>query len=74
MQWLKQNLDILTNVLDFNPEVPEQVQSAGTFGVDTVAEDGHGNLVAMTTNLKRVIMRDCKTDPDAHVALSSCYW
>ena len=43
--WLRDNIDILNDVLGFELSGAENEQSAGSFSVDIVAEDGNGNPV-----------------------------
>ena len=43
--WLRDNIDILNDVLGFELSGAESEQSAGSFNVDIVAEDGNGNPV-----------------------------
>lgn len=43
--WLRDNIDILNDVLGFELSGAENEQNAGSFNVDIVAEDGNGNPV-----------------------------
>jgi len=44
-RWLKENIDVLDDVLDFTLTNAEREQSAGDFSVDLVAQDDAGNPV-----------------------------
>ncbi len=52
-QWLQDNIDVLSNVLDINLSNPEREQNAGTFNVDIVAEDDSGNPVIIENQLEK---------------------
>lgn len=52
-RWLRENIDVLNEVLDLNLVNPEREQQAGDFAVDLVAEDGSGNAVIIENQLER---------------------
>jgi hypothetical protein len=52
-RWLRENIDVLNEVLDLNLVNPEREQQAGDFAVDLVAEDGSGNPVIIENQLER---------------------
>lgn len=51
--WLQSNLDVLNEHLDFQLVTAEREQSTGSFYVDLVAEDSHGNTVVIENQLER---------------------
>jgi RecB family endonuclease NucS len=51
-RWLRENIDVLNEVLDLNLVNPEREQEAGDFAVDLVAEDGAGNTVIIENQLE----------------------
>lgn len=52
-QWLQDNIDVLSEVLDIELTAPEREQPAGTFSVDVVAEDTSGNLIIIENQLEK---------------------
>lgn len=52
-QWLQDNIDVLSEVLDIELTAPETEQPAGTFSVDLVAEDDSGNLIIIENQLEK---------------------
>ena len=48
-RWLQDNLDVLSDAVDFELSSAEREQSAGTFSVDLLAEDDSGNQASFTT-------------------------
>jgi len=51
--WLQNNIDVLTQVLDFQISNVEREQSTGNFNVDLVAEDENGNPVIIENQLEK---------------------
>jgi uncharacterized protein DUF4268 len=51
--WLKDNIDVLNEVLDMSLSNTEREQSAGDFSVDLVAEDEDGSLVVIENQLEK---------------------
>ncbi len=51
--WLRDNIDVLNDVLDLFLSNAEREQSAGDFSVDLVAEDEAGNPVIIENQLKK---------------------
>jgi RecB family endonuclease NucS len=51
--WLEENIDVLTEVLDFGLSNVEREQSAGSFSADLVAEDDSGGIVVIENQLER---------------------
>jgi hypothetical protein len=49
--WLHNNIDVLTEVVDFQLSNVEREQSTGNFNVDLVAEDENGNPVIIENQL-----------------------
>lgn len=49
--WLKDNIDVLNDVIDMSLSSVETKQSAGTFKVDLVAEDDEKNMVIIENQL-----------------------
>jgi len=52
-QWMRDNIDVLNDVLDLSLSNVEREQSAGTFNVDLVAEDEAGNPVIIENQLEK---------------------
>lgn len=52
-RWLKENIDVLNEVLDLSLSNAEREQSAGDFSVDLVAEDEDGSLVVIENQLEK---------------------
>lgn len=51
--WLQENIDILNTELGIGLIGAEREQAAGSFSVDLVAEDEHGNTVVIENQLER---------------------
>ena len=51
--WLKENLEVLNEVLDLNLQSAEREQAAGSFSVDLVAEDDSGRPVIIENQLEK---------------------
>ena len=51
--WLEDNVDVLSEVLDFNLSGAEREKAAGKFSVDLVGEDDNGNTVVIENQLER---------------------
>lgn len=51
--WLKENLDVLNDVLEFELTEAEREQEAGDFSIDLVATDTHGRTVVIENQLER---------------------
>lgn len=51
--WLQENIDILNTELGINLIGAEREQAAGSFNVDLVAEDEHGNTIVIENQLER---------------------
>lgn len=51
--WLQENIDVLSQVLDFQLLNVEREQSTGNFNVDLVAEDEEGNPVIIENQLEK---------------------
>jgi len=51
--WLSENIDVISNSIDFPLENPEKEQHAGSFSVDIVAEDESGNPVIIENQLEK---------------------
>lgn len=51
--WLRDNIDVLNDVLDLSLSNAESEQSAGDFNVDLVAEDEAGNPVIIENQLEK---------------------
>ncbi len=51
--WLKDNIDIINELLDLNLSNPESEKSAGKFNVDIVAEDDRSNPVIIENQLEK---------------------
>ncbi len=43
--WLRDNIDVLNDITEFNLLSAESEQKAGTFSIDIVAEDESGNPI-----------------------------
>lgn len=52
-QWLRDNIDVLSDVLPFGLFNPESEHRTGSFNVDIVAEDDDGNSVVIENQLER---------------------
>ncbi|MBU3915443.1 DUF4268 domain-containing protein [bacterium] len=52
-QWLQENIDVLSDVIDLTLSNPESEQSAGSFSVDIVAEDENGIPVVIENQLEK---------------------
>ncbi len=52
-QYLQNNLDVISGVIDLNLVSAEREQAAGDFSVDLVAEDESGNTVVIENQLER---------------------
>ena len=52
-EWLQDNIDVLSNVIDINLSNPEREQHAGNYSVDIVAEDDYGNPVIIENQLEK---------------------
>lgn len=52
-QWLKDNIDVLSDALPISLSNPEAEQKIGSFNVDIVAEDDSGNPVVIENQLER---------------------
>ncbi len=52
-EWLQDNIDVLSNVIDINLSNPEREQHAGNYCVDIVAEDDYGNPVIIENQLEK---------------------
>ncbi len=52
-EWLQDNIDVLSNVIDINLSNPEREQHAGNYNVDIVAEDDYGNPVIIESQLEK---------------------
>ena len=50
--WLENNIDVLSETLEFPLSVLQREESAGMFQVDLVAEDGNGELVIIENQLE----------------------
>jgi len=51
--WLEDNIDVLTDVLDFTISSVEREHAAGAFSVDLVGEDESGKTVVIENQLER---------------------
>src|SRR5581483_2196415 len=51
--WLEDNIDVLTDVLDFTISSVEREHAAGAFSVDLVGEDESGRTVVIENQLER---------------------
>jgi hypothetical protein len=51
--WLVSNIDVLTDILDFQIANPEREKTAGSFSVDLVAEDENGNTIVIENQLDK---------------------
>ncbi|MCW3994967.1 MAG: DUF4268 domain-containing protein [Candidatus Bathyarchaeota archaeon] len=51
--WLVENIDVLTEILDFQLTNPEREKTAGSFSVDLIAEDEMGNTVVIENQLEK---------------------
>jgi hypothetical protein len=51
--WLRDNIEVLNEVLDLSLANAEREQPAGAFSVDIVAEDGAGNAVIIENQLEK---------------------
>ena len=51
--WLEQNIEVLSEALDFNLASVEREKSAGNFNVDLVGEDENGDIVVIENQLER---------------------
>jgi hypothetical protein len=51
--WLEGNIDVLSDVLDFQIANAEREKTAGSFSVDLVAEDENGNTVVIENQLEK---------------------
>lgn len=52
-QWLQENIDVLSNVLDLNLVNVDREQAAGSFSIDLVAEDEGGGTVIIENQLEK---------------------
>jgi Domain of unknown function (DUF4268) len=52
-RWLRENIDVLNDVLNLTLANPEREQPAGDFAVDLVAEDESGDTVIIENQLER---------------------
>lgn len=52
-RWLRDNVDVLNDVVDLSLSSAEREQPAGDFTVDLVAEDDAGNLVIIENQLEK---------------------
>lgn len=52
-RWIRENIDVLNDVIDLNLLNPECEHSAGAFSVDLVAEDEGGNPVIIENQLDK---------------------
>jgi hypothetical protein len=50
---LVSNIDVLTDILDFQIANPEREKTAGSFSVDLVAEDENGNTIVIENQLEK---------------------
>lgn len=52
-QWLQENIDVLSNVVDINLVNVDREQAAGSFSIDLVAEDEGGGTVIIENQLEK---------------------
>lgn len=52
-QWMQENIDVLSNVVDINLVNVDREQAAGSFSIDLVAEDEGGGTVIIENQLEK---------------------
>ncbi|MFC1639845.1 hypothetical protein ACFL3B_03665 [Gemmatimonadota bacterium] len=52
-QWIEDNVDVVSDVIDIELANAEREQAAGTFSIDLVAEDTQGNPVVIENQLEK---------------------